>query len=294
MKSRRSGDGSSDRQNPGSDQKGQRKRTRRSQASEAPSEVATSSDVDELIKWLHSNGCRGLDDLEFRMTPDSGLGCFAKRDFDVGDVMFTVPQRCIITFAKAVESTAIKAIISEAFSEEQQLYCKEITAELLVWIFMCGQLNNDKSSFFSPYLRALASDANLPTVCCWPENLQRALVGTNLSANTAAVKPRIAAQCEAVQSLPSSTSACITEGSLLWARSHYLSRRYPAHFGDDESDTTNHLLQALPREAGLSNMGSLVPLLDVLNHKSEVEWLKFKVQDKSLHVICNYPRQKVS
>jgi len=82
--------------------------------------------------------------------------------------------------------------------------------------------------------------------------------------------------------------------SLLWARGHYLSRRYPGKYSlpadnDDNSASEHHLGQ----EKGLQSLGCLVPLLDMLNHNHDHDWLRFHVEKDFLHVICNYPVQKV-
>ena len=47
-------------------------------------------------------------------------------------------------------------------------------------------------------------------------------------------------------------------------------------------------------EKGLGDLGSLCPLLDILNHKSGTDWLKLEVSDGCLHVICNHPIRKVA
>ncbi len=48
------------------------------------------------------------------------------------------------------------------------------------------------------------------------------------------------------------------------------------------------------REYGMQNLGVMVPLLDILNHDSSQEWLRFEVKDEALQVICNVPRKKVN
>ena len=44
----------------------------------------------------------------------------------------------------------------------------------------------------------------------------------------------------------------------------------------------------------MGNIGSLVPLLDILNHNHDREWLKFTISSGKLQVICNHPVDIVS
>ena len=91
-------------------------------------------------------------------------------------------------------------------------------------------------------------------------------------------------------SFPESTYSL---SNLLWARGHYLSRRYPEHFACTSTDFVNNACQ-LPKEPGVEENGALVPLLDVLNHKNTVggmEWLSFSGEEDSeyLTVSTNFP-----
>jgi hypothetical protein len=262
--------------------------------------LATSGqgDATELVHWLATHGCAGLDDLEFRSTASAGLGCFAKRDFEVGDTLFVIPHQCILTFNKAVASNSNQELLQRLQSKQTDDENSVITAELLVWLYMCEQYHDSgNSSCFGGYLRSLDRQ-RLPSVLCWPAEFQEALQGTNLHANLASIRPSMCAQLATVSGLLGTGSVSdVAEEDLLWARSHYLSRRYPAHFGEhtdvnEPGGVGNALLQSLPRESGLSKMGCLVPLLDILNHESGVEWLRFDVRDHALHVICNVARPK--
>lgn len=64
---------------------------------------------------------------------------------------------------------------------------------------------------------------------------------------------------------------------------------YSLHF----ALTTAESLATDGREYGMQNLGVMVPLLDILNHDSSQEWLRFEVKDEALQVICNVPRKKV-
>jgi hypothetical protein len=76
--------------------------------------------------------------------------------------------------------------------------------------------------------------------------------------------------------------------SLLWARSHYVSRRYP-----DFVNSHIHLGHN-GREKGLGNLGNLVPALDLLNHSHNENWLRLELSGNKLLVIINVDRPKGS
>ena len=270
------------------------------EASESPmsdSSIVPSSTVDNLLSWLKRHGTIGLDHLEFKSSRHAGLGCFAKKTFEVGDPVFIIPHVCILTFGKVLESSSIQTLQQEAIRKGLN---EGLTAELLVWLYMSEESRNSLSHF-GPYLRSLDRQ-HLPTAVRWDEDLLEALAGTNLAASLADIFPSIANNAQLVRRIAESPSSEIdlspvldagTEDDLLWARSHYLSRRYPARFGGDEECYAGQLkLQS--REKGLANMGCLCPLLDILNHKSEVEWLTFQVTEDALHVICNHRIEAVS
>lgn len=251
-----------------------------------------SSNVDDLLSWLKDHGTTGLDHIEFKPSNRAGLGCFAKKTFEVGDNLFVIPHNCILTFGKVLESSSIQILCQEASRKGLE---EGLTAELLVWLYMCEEINNS-SSHFGPYLRSLDRQ-NLPTMARWGKSLLEALAGTNLAASIADIFPSIAnkllllsriAESPSTETKPLSNIRTVaTDDTLLWARSHYLSRRYPARFGGDEESYVDRLQQC-SREVGLANMGCLCPLLDILNHKSDVEWLRFQVTQDALQVICNH------
>ena len=67
--------------------------------------------------------------------------------------------------------------------------------------------------------------------------------------------------------------------TLIWARGHYLSRRYPSRFGGDKESNQNcHCLASDARELDMDNLGALVPLLDILNHDDKQDYLTFDVR----------------
>jgi len=170
---------------------------------------------------------------------------------------------------------------------------------------------------FAAYLATLVTSP-LPDPSQWPEpELLDALSSTNLGAILADVKTSLLEKLAFLErvrefySSPSSNSSpsstidfnlsdippanVISLETLAWARAHYLSRRYPGSFSLDKN-----LVDAVVdtevgvdgREVGMSNMGTLSPLLDILNHSSEKNWLKLHVSDGFLCVDANEPVPK--
>ena len=77
---------------------------------------------------------------------------------------------------------------------------------------------------------------------------------------------------------------------VLWARNHYLSRRYPGEYAEFSPDSEGRL-QEFIREHDLQDLGAYVPLLDLLNHKNienGKEWLTFELDDCYLTVRTNF------
>jgi hypothetical protein len=54
------------------------------------------------------------------------------------------------------------------------------------------------------------------------------------------------------------------------------------------------IIREVTKEPNMGNIGSLVPLLDILNHNHDREWLKFTISSGKLQVICNHPVDIVS
>ena len=82
-----------------------------------------------------------------------------------------------------------------------------------------------------------------------------------------------------------------------------MSRRYPGHFCQQQvpeldtslSQTDRDMRSRFEqyRETELGNLGSLVPLLDILNHNYDHDWLRFEYDAEFLSVICNHPVKQV-
>lgn len=262
--------------------------------------TATSTADDDLITWLKASGTKGLDRLQFRTSEVGSLGCFAHDDFNVGDLLFAIPCKCMITITDANQSDLI-ALIRQGVSALQLSGALKsppasMTAELLLWVFLIEQLHAADSTFGS-FMRSL--DTVSPSPLSWPGDLLEALHATNM--DMAVSTDALMHQCALLEEVriwgeqnrkdvtllqPETMNA----SALCWARGHYLSRRYPAHFGGVKGSSIG--LPGEAREDGMENLGTLVPLLDILNHSDEHDYLTFTVNDGYLNVLCNYPRKK--
>lgn len=265
--------------------------------------------ISHLNNWFLQSGFGGVGGLEIRDTFDengvsAGLGCFARWDFKRGDVLFTVPQQCIFSVNTA-ESTPFANEIRKFAKKNNKLHL--ITAELLIWVEMCRQRHLPGSKFYT-YLNSLTTKE--PTILSWDDHLKDKLLGTNLS--HAVLQPiidNIKLQSELLSSCihaqrQNSMSSVFPEylvpltdifklEDLIWARGHYLSRRYPGKFAVNSIGLPRADIDNENREVGLDNLGSLVPLLDILNHRPNKEWLKFEVSSDCLSVLCNHDVAKV-
>jgi hypothetical protein len=184
-----------------------------------------------------------------------------------------------------------------------------ITSEFLIWMNMIEQFNNKRSKFHA-YLNSL--DVVSPSILSWDASFLTALSGTNLGNSLMSASIRLRSQHNLLAKLRSFNSEIgeslipeetYTWDALCWARGHYLARRYPGHFstGDSEcytspfDDALDTLAQEIQGEPGLEKLGSLVPILDILNHNHDRDWLSLVInaEEHMLYVNCNYPVRKV-
>jgi len=280
----------------------------------------------EFLVWMQGQGVVGIDNanVEFRMTPQRGLCCYAKKSFVKGENIFIIPQRCILSIADARASDSVNSIWNIASQYGHQ---ELITKECMIWLFMCEQLHSN-TSHFGPYLRTLDRE-RLPSPISWPNEQMECLTGTNLKNTCDNLKARLEEQSRISISIKvpkeaimyqnnndlSSTefTKIFTYENLLWACSHYLSRRYPNHFAISPKNDSDELIinknnnninlakkstitaddntidTDIKHEEGMEEIGALCPLLDILNHNSSQEWLTFETKNNSLYVICNHP-----
>lgn len=266
-----------------------------------PMPISTSNNSSALMMWMEKNQIQGISntDVKFIDVMDCGLGCFACRDFKVGEPIFIIPQSCILSFGDVQHSATIALVRStiEAIGHQHLL-----TPEFLIWLYMCEQLAEPGSHFY-PYLSSL--DKCGPSISTWHHSLLESLTGTNIISSIDAVKKNLLEKMELISRINSAFRAtCSPQPSkdllpaetynierLTWAFSHYISRRYPGSFAKEWAYTN---MDGLYTERGLGNLGSMCPLLDILNHKSGGDWLKLEAKDGALHVICNEPISEVS
>ena len=248
-----------------------------------------------LWKCMILGSTIGLENVEFKVSALCGdsLGCFALKDFKLDDVIFAIPQNFIFSIGNASSS-----VIAQRLREFALGSCGKsslVTSELLIWLGMIEHRYNS-TSLFAPYFTSL--DPMSPSPLSWPEALfNEALCGTNLAC-LVGEKEKLQRHIEFLKaarkhySTAENSEEWLPESvfnleNLIWARGHYLARRYPGHFARGES-LVDERGKLDGREVGLENLGSLVPLLDVLNHDSSRDWLRLEVKDESLLVICNF------
>lgn len=271
---------------------------------------SSAKDITGLLEWLRSHGACGTseDCIFIADSVGKGLGVFAAKDFASGEVIFTIPRKCII----GIGDTLTSNIIYRIRGHEEGFHMKNLTEELKIWLHMVeGRIN--KHSHFHPYLRTLDYEI-LPSMLEWDPRLLEALKGTNLykSLQSAVERKdvyqgivddinRVMKDLDKTASFQSvdvkrqrlsdnDADWSISLRDILWARSHYMSRRYLGEFAStyDADYVPSH------QEGDLGNLGSMCPLLDILNHNSSQDWLELVVEDDFLVVKANVPIVKGS
>lgn len=277
---------------------------------------------ENFLEWLRKNDTTGLDDVSFAVVKDRGLSCFADKDYAAGDSIFRIKQTCLIGLHQAEKTRTSQALRLAASALGERSSC---TSELILWVYMC-----QRPKHFEPYLKTLDQTC-LPDPSRWqPPQLVEALSNTNLGSTLGDIESHLKEKIafldrvrdyygnnEKNQSSGSGSSEQLTFSiddipsrdevsleALAWARSHYLSRRYPGSFSEESSnitDTSNAPIMTSTttlnsesdgREIGMSHMGCLCPLLDILNHSGEKDWLLLYVKDGYLCVDAKEPRPK--
>ena len=97
-------------------------------------------------------------------------------------------------------------------------------------------------------------------------------------------------------------SALFNLKSLIWARAHYLARRFPLQNSFLPSSLSPSSSSSFPhtlpphlssileyKEKGFGEMASLCPFLDFVNHKSGKCWIKIEVTPDALEISTNIP-----
>ena len=141
-----------------------------------------------------------------------------------------IPHTSILNIGNALSTPLAKDILS-AFSNltsENDEYLDLISAELLFWIYMSEQVNNDKA-FFYPYLTCLSHPP--PNPYYWSPSILHCLKGTNLeilNGSQTLLKDQsnmLLSLIPQLTCLPADKLATIfAYESLAWAKGHYYSR----------------------------------------------------------------------
>lgn len=265
--------------------------------------VSTTSNLGmlQLHSWLLANKVVGLGLVDFKYSgPECGgsLGCFARERILEGDTIFIIPQACIIGINNAVNTNLSKFLRSTIAKHKLPF---KLTSELLIWLHMIEQ-RAVKDGDFEVYLNSL--DVQSPSLLGWNKQLLSSLEGTNLGVSLYAAAVGLqkhVALLDAVRSVEPVQALIFIPGSLfsfealVWARGHYLARRYPGEFAfaPPAASPVAAVEPVDSREEGLENLGSLVPLLDILNHNDEEDWLRLEVYNNCLYVKCNHSVEKV-
>jgi hypothetical protein len=278
-------------------------------SSTTPESFATCSE------WLKSHQIQGLEDVEFRQSDScqQSYGCYAKRDFSIGDVIFQIPQACLFGFHDVFE-TILTQVIMATFQRFN--LGSKLSPELILWLHMIEQCSNE-NLLFHVYFSSLSPFS--PTIENWSTSYLQFLDGTNLASTLSHDRDcfedlsdllnEIWVTYQEVLQHPShslvsdrtSTTTGLkinifTPSSLRWARGQYLSRRYPERFIKiDEKALEFRMKIPTQNELTFGKMGVMVPLLDILNHNDEAEWLDFQIQEttNALQIICNHPIKMV-
>lgn len=239
--------------------------------------MAASAASPEFLSWCCVQGALHPSCVFKETARGCGLGGFATSDIAEGDLIIRVPQAIILTAASAMQSNSVARVLRVAADRG-----RTVSVEVLLFVHMVEQ--RDSCS----YLRTL-SRSFLPCAAAWGDELEQAS-GSNLHSHAMAMLQALRDEHdfikEAAPDLP------IGMDALLWAFSHYISRRYPSKL---TSTSTLELLKGCKQTDyfanHLGNLGAMVPLLDILNHSGERQWLRLEVSanQRFLDVVCNYP-----
>lgn len=192
--------------------------------------------------------------VEAKQSPCGSAGVFALCDFSPGDVIFNVPREFIIS--SGTDRMRKHPIVSALMAADN-----DIALETLLFTYIVLEQGSD-----SEYL------ASLPT----PTTLNaEELSGTNVGAQILKDEAELASQLKHIHAAGGSCGKGVTLIQLSAAKAVYNSRRLlgidtgnKRKAGDDEPTRREHD----------HSQGSLVPLLDLLNHGKPSQ-LDFDVSD---------------
>ena len=144
---------------------------------------------------------------------------------------------------------------------------------------MCEEALNN--GHFSTYLNSLKSSNSC--LLTWEEDRLADLAGTNLLQHVTTTKEQLRSKYQILTT--ANHNPKITLELFLWVYNIYVSRRYPHHLCKDES--LGNVDTKQKQEENMSNLGIMVPFLDLINHNGEKEWLLLTPTPESLLIIIN-------
>jgi len=238
--------------------------------------------------WINSCGAIGLTDKSIilqvmgkrgTLAKGRGIGVFAGRDFAAGDLLFSVPAACIMSCATSDVTLATKLQRLTTGTADESL----VTAELIVWLQMVREKKDSTAPLFR-YFNSKAMRLTPPTPDHWDGEHLSKLETTNVhsavqkSLATAAQQVGLLVRLSVDPTMVPCERALLSSISLddlLWAKGMYLSRRYPSKYASVRpEERTAMTALALPQEHNgeYGPFGTMVPLLDLLNHDDSCEW----------------------
>ena len=202
--------------------------------------------------------------VEFRQSPVGGLGGFAAAPIPKDEIVFAISRSLILSSSSPV---VLKDPLVSKLAQDPK-----ITGETLLCAYMAW--NRSKND----YLASLPPDYTplLPTE----------LRGTNVGSQLEADAKELASQQKLIESILPDDPFSLEE--LTNARALYNSRRYPLRFALSDEETSKKRKHSDSERATYDpTQGCMCPLLDVLNHQSNTQFLRFEVTESKLHVIAN-------
>mmetsp|Transcript_26162 Transcript_26162/g.61018 ORF Transcript_26162/g.61018 Transcript_26162/m.61018 type:complete len:491 (-) Transcript_26162:103-1575(-) len=236
--------------------------------------ASAASDWTKLSRWLEQGGAQ-CGALEIRPDgPSVGLGAFAKRDLAAGEVALTVPCSLMLTPQASLEDPAVSTV-ADYLSRSGET----AMPELLLSLRLCRAKANPADRFHA-YATSLPESA--PGAACWDPVFREVLAQTSLEPSLTAADMELnrweGLLANAMQSAPAAfePKAALARPCLQWARGMVQSRHFPGGFAGTNADGTP--IAAL----------CMVPLLDLLNHKSTEE-VTVRVRSGLLEFFCDKP-----
>ena len=225
----------------------------------------------KCLKWLGLDGTASTKLIK----NEKGYGIAAKKNLKKGTVIAAINNSHIITYQKALHSKL-----------GQKIHAIDgVTKEMLLWYYMCEEatINGHFAIYLKNSLKSYDS-----CLLMWGESRLGDLAGTNLLQHVITTKEQLIIKYNIL--MKAYPNPNINEELFFWVYSIYVSRRYPHDLCKDESIgaiTTNQ-----SQESNMSNLGIMVPFLDLINHNQEKEWLLLTPTPESLLIIINVDVKK--